>query len=382
MSTNTFTGFTPPTPPTGVPAPVPPKAQQRGCGEAIACIGPLVAALKLVSRASESPVDGAMPEMCQRQTSDTTFAAAYEQIRQNRRLLFLFLLECGRCTLQGSGRYFVPEMSSALRGDKQIVLMAVHQQGEDLQCASAAMRNNKEVVLTAVRQVGHALQFASTELRNDKEVVMAAILESGWALQYASATLRDDNDLVLAAVLQDGRALICASAKMRNNKAMVMAAVLQDVRAILCASATLRMNSEEILMIAEHARYQNWEFQRSASLQPNVEPAAAPSLAAAIVDKIAASAANGFYPLIPATCAPGVALVNTPSAAAAGAETSISRAATHVVDKSSISRAVDLPDVAIDNNGVAFAAKKRKAAVGGNVRVKKSRKCHRVLHNV
>jgi hypothetical protein len=44
--------------------------------------------------------------------------------------------------------------------------------------------NDKEVVLVAVAQNGGALQYASAELNNDKEVVLAAVAQNGGTQAY------------------------------------------------------------------------------------------------------------------------------------------------------------------------------------------------------
>ena len=58
-----------------------------------------------------------------------------------------------------------------------------------LRYASAELKNDKDIVLVAVAQDGDALQYASEELKKDKEVVKAA------------------KKVVMAAVAQNGRAL-------------------------------------------------------------------------------------------------------------------------------------------------------------------------------
>ena len=47
-------------------------------------------------------------------------------------------------------------------------------------------QKDREVVLVAVRQDGFALKFASKELKNDKEIVLVAVRNDSDALDYAS----------------------------------------------------------------------------------------------------------------------------------------------------------------------------------------------------
>jgi hypothetical protein len=76
------------------------------------------------------------------------------------------------------------------------------------------------VVLVAVGQDGNALEYASADLKGDREVVLAAVGQDGNALEYASEELkgryfspgpRGDLEVVLAAVAQDESALVWAS---------------------------------------------------------------------------------------------------------------------------------------------------------------------------
>ena len=47
-----------------------------------------------------------------------------------------------------------------------------------------------------------ALRWASKELRGDKEVVLAAVQQNGQVLPFASKELQKDEEVVLAAVKQ------------------------------------------------------------------------------------------------------------------------------------------------------------------------------------
>jgi hypothetical protein len=55
-----------------------------------------------------------------------------------------------------------------------------------------SLRNNKEIVLVAVKNDGWALKYASDELKNDKEVVLTAVTQNDYGLKFASENLRND----------------------------------------------------------------------------------------------------------------------------------------------------------------------------------------------
>jgi len=75
-----------------------------------------------------------------------------------------------------------PLCSERLRGDKELVLMAVRHHPAYLECASDALRNDREVVLAAVQKAAslgpnddrRALEFASPQLQSDPEILAAA----------------------------------------------------------------------------------------------------------------------------------------------------------------------------------------------------------------
>ena len=90
-----------------------------------------------------------------------------------------------------------------LRADKEVVLMAVAQQGSALRHAAGWLRADRKVVLAAVAQDGTALKHAADWLRADREVVLAAVTRFGSAFRYAAECLRADWEVAYAAMAQD-----------------------------------------------------------------------------------------------------------------------------------------------------------------------------------
>src|SRR5690242_17564434 len=62
---------------------------------------------------------------------------------------------------------------------------------------------NKKLALEEVTKDHRMLENLSAELRDDKEIVHIAILQNGLALEYVSERLRDDEDLVYRAIIYD-----------------------------------------------------------------------------------------------------------------------------------------------------------------------------------
>ena len=122
-----------------------------------------------------------------------------------------------------------------------------------LRFASTAMKDDREVVLVACNKNGLALGYAPAALQADREVVLAACNESGGALEHASAALQADREVVLAACNQWGFALRHASAALKDDREVVMVGIAQNYRvrhrAVHHASSALQaeFNGEGIL---------------------------------------------------------------------------------------------------------------------------------------
>lgn len=103
----------------------------------------------------------------------------------------------------------------ALQADKELVLVAVRQNGwalewcvtlhtQSLPPCSTCSRSTRVgplcvngVCVPCARKSGRA----SANLQGDRAVVLAAVTQCGWALQFASAQLRGERALVLAGTL-------------------------------------------------------------------------------------------------------------------------------------------------------------------------------------
>ena len=80
--------------------------------------------------------------------------------------------------------------------NREDFILAVENDGAELENVPDDLKNDKEVVMAAVQQNGEVLQYASDELKADKEVVMAAVMQDGWALEYASEELKVDPEIL------------------------------------------------------------------------------------------------------------------------------------------------------------------------------------------
>ena len=74
------------------------------------------------------------------------------------------------------------------------------------------MEQGKEELLETIRaakwqEVPALVRDAAEGLKGDREVVLAAVKQNGYALEYAAEELKEDREVALVAVTQDGDAL-------------------------------------------------------------------------------------------------------------------------------------------------------------------------------
>lgn len=164
----------------------------------------------------------------------------------------------------------------AFKGDKDVVLVAVKQNGMALQFASDEMKVDRDVVLTAVKQNGKSIRYTSLrdlpivmeaiqsngsslaelpyELKRDRAVVLAAVKQNGIALQFAAHNLLKDRLLVLEAIQSNGESIKYAPA-FKADKELILIAVKQYGLALQYASPELKSDSEVVLAAVKQNSY-------------------------------------------------------------------------------------------------------------------------------
>ncbi len=160
---------------------------------------------------------------------------ASDELRADREIVIKAISQDGSALYYASRKY---------RNDREIVGIAVSQHGEALAYASIDLRNDKEIVKIAVLQNGRALQFASKELCDNKEIVKIAISINANTLKFASKNLQADREIVEIAVSQNGYTLEYASINLRNDREIVEIAILQNPRALQFTSKNLQADRE------------------------------------------------------------------------------------------------------------------------------------------
>ncbi|EFC42296.1 predicted protein [Naegleria gruberi] len=111
---------------------------------------------------------------------------------------------------------------------------------------SAEIIQNRDVVLIAVKQNGFALQHADKSLRNDEEIVREAIMQDGETIMFASERLRDNFELMAVAVTKSKVALLYASERLKSDENLVSISVYSHPSSLKFASAQLLQNSQFI----------------------------------------------------------------------------------------------------------------------------------------
>eukprot|EP00439_Symbiodinium_sp_Y106_P058270 s2815_g8.t1 len=164
-------------------------------------------------------------------------------------------------------------VSRAVTGDFDIMLVAVQLQPTVLRYAAPHLRDNKDLVLAAVQSkrctrhsdaLGKDFSdwFPRAEFAGDRDVMLVLVKKMPLLLKQASHKLRADRQLVMVAVEGDGDALEFASEELRGDREIVSIAVEHmppggDV--LKFASEALREDSELQLLQAQAVeRHEEW----------------------------------------------------------------------------------------------------------------------------
>jgi len=131
-----------------------------------------------------------------------------------------------------------------LNDDKDLVLLAVKQDGYALQFASDRLREDKDVLDAALEQNLNAIQFAPTLTRDKKKMLSVAKLNYTY-LDYASPELWD-TEFIVAAIKQNAKSIQFVPPVWRQKEWMLYC-VKRDGLLLKYASPTLRKDREIVL---------------------------------------------------------------------------------------------------------------------------------------
>eukprot|EP00931_Biecheleriopsis_adriatica_P067678 TRINITY_DN41775_c0_g1_i1.p1 TRINITY_DN41775_c0_g1~~TRINITY_DN41775_c0_g1_i1.p1 ORF type:complete len:484 (+),score=108.53 TRINITY_DN41775_c0_g1_i1:44-1495(+) len=115
-----------------------------------------------------------------------------------------------------SGELGLEDLDEPARANRTIVLAAVKaSQGRALEHASLQLRGDKQVVMIAVSRNGLSLRHATPAMRFDREVVLTAIRECPMALEHAETSLRLEHDIIFTALRSSVRAVECIAEELK-----------------------------------------------------------------------------------------------------------------------------------------------------------------------
>ena len=84
------------------------------------------------------------------------------------------------------------------------------------------MKGDREIVVAAVAQDGDALRHAAAELKGDREIVLAAVAQDRFALNMATAELQGDAQLLLVHSINPKRSATVLVAELRLHLAYTL----------------------------------------------------------------------------------------------------------------------------------------------------------------
>eukprot|EP01051_Picozoa_sp_SAG22_P022917 SAG22_NODE_5693_length_970_cov_2.117107_1_plen_322_part_11 len=131
--------------------------------------------------------------------------------------------------------------------DRDVVELAVRQDGSALKYAGDIMRDDPHVVKAAVEQFGPAIALASPAMQRHRSIGMLAVQQDGWAYNCLHESLQGDVGVAQAAVGTSPQVLRMLPAVMRAEREVVLAAVRRDGRLLQHASPELRGEREVVL---------------------------------------------------------------------------------------------------------------------------------------
>mmetsp|Transcript_77727 Transcript_77727/g.240846 ORF Transcript_77727/g.240846 Transcript_77727/m.240846 type:complete len:724 (-) Transcript_77727:201-2372(-) len=161
-----------------------------------------------------------------------------DDIRDDRELLFTAVDQSKGVALHLA--------SDTLKGDKPLVLRAVHHSGDVFEAASDSLKGDREFVLEAMLAGdGTALKGASESLRGDRKLILTAASKGkGGALKGANEALQSDMSFVLDVVTRDAAAYKYASEELLYSKDFAVAAAKRNGLVVQYMSGAFRADHD------------------------------------------------------------------------------------------------------------------------------------------
>ncbi len=157
--------------------------------------------------------------------------------------------------VRGNGKA-LKDLSDFLRGDKQVVMVAVEQTGFALEFATKELRDDEEVVFKALEcyndlESENVFRFASDRLKNDRNFILRSLSENGFVLEFVPEHFRDDEEVVLTAItsIDYSSALHDASIRLKADRDFILKAVGLNGE-VFCSVNEAFCDDEEVAIVA------------------------------------------------------------------------------------------------------------------------------------
>ena len=106
--------------------------------------------------------------------------------------------------------------------DRELVLLAIQQNWENLRFVGEKFKDDEEIVKIAISQSGYAIQHCSLSMRANKEIMKLAIEKNGYMLMFASEEIKSDLEMVKLALSKDSSAAVQISKEAMKKQKFVI----------------------------------------------------------------------------------------------------------------------------------------------------------------
>lgn len=142
-------------------------------------------------------------------------------------------------------------LSSKLRGDKELAMIAIKENGNQLKNASKSLRDDYDVV----RLNSEAFAYASERLRDNEELARSA---SYWTFKYASKRVRSIRSIALEVVKKCGLNIFHLSTELLNDREVILAAI-KNSKSIFKDLPVFVRDDKEIVMVSLNCSFKSFD---------------------------------------------------------------------------------------------------------------------------
>jgi len=173
-----------------------------------------------------------------------------KKLREDREFILFVVMNSWAPVLE-----FCPDK---FKNDKEIMLAAVKKWGKNFKWASIELKQNKEIILTAISHPEEpiSLLYVDDKFRDNRDVVIVAVKRDGENLKRASNRLKRDREIVLTAMKdsKEPASLEIVIEEFKDDKEIVIAAVKRNGHDLKWASNRLRLDREVVLSATKYSK--------------------------------------------------------------------------------------------------------------------------------